>query len=83
MSYDPNDPFDNRVSDVAYEVRSKYGAKNSVRGPYRHKANAEKAFNDLMSEGIGTWAWELARIDNCPIRCWDEPAETSESEWCK
>ena len=78
-----DDPFDNRAFDITYEVQSKYGAKNSVRGPYRHKANAEKALNALLSEGIGTWAWELAQIDYCPIRCWDEPQEMSESEWLK
>ncbi len=72
-----DDPFHNRTSDVAFEIRSKFGAKNVVRGPYRHEGNAKKAQRELPGE------WDFVRVEECKIRCVDEQPPTPESEWCK
>ena len=73
------DPFNDRISDVAYEIRELHGNKQRVRGPYRLRQNAQRELTNLY----GTWLnWEIVEvIHSC--RCVDEQPETSEAEWQK
>lgn len=68
----------NTGSDVAFEIRCRYGMKQRVRGPYRLRSNVERELSHLP----GCTDWEIAEtVFAC--RCDDEYHETSEAEWYK
>lgn len=64
-------------TNIAFEIRSIYGSKGRVMGPYRFRANAERAFESLPDQH-----WEIVETTS-DVRCDDEHHETTEAEWCK